>query len=381
MSLAIKPTNKQWIVSPAWDGMWMFAPLWGCLLFFVSIQLLGLAQSVLYFFAINLYLAVVHSWGPIFTIWGNDALKEDRKKSPETYYLIPGLIILGSLALGYSVAFGQKLPKHREISLQQSIFIFYLVIYWVGHYWHFGRQSFGVLSLYRRQAEQIRPADRKMDDYFCNFMYYAVQPVLFITVLASENLSLVVNAFLPLPREVAIRIAGVTIALALLASAAIIIHEAVKKQRSWPKIAYYLLLLASPSLLFLSHYVPAALYYYVITYLWGHWFVAVGLTGRINVGTISTSRHRWRATARYALPLAAVVAFSALFIDKYGVLSMFTGGHYKSLLAHEFTLNLYLVGFLYSYFLGEQLLHYYADRVLYRFRNPAQKKLLPFITS
>ncbi len=43
--------NKPWIVSPAWDGLWMFAPFWGCLLFFVAIQVLGLAQSVLYFFA------------------------------------------------------------------------------------------------------------------------------------------------------------------------------------------------------------------------------------------------------------------------------------------------------------------------------------------
>ncbi len=136
------------------------------------------------------------------------------------------------------------------------------------------------------------------------------------------------------------------------------------------------------SLLFLSHHYPNALYYYVITYLWGHWFVAVGLTGRINVGTIKASTdHKWRTAMKYALPLAAVLTFSVFFVAKYGVLSMFDGGHYKSLLAHEFNLNLYLVGFLYSYFLGEQLLHYYADRVLYRFRNPAQRKLLPFITS
>lgn len=374
--------NKPWIVSPAWDGLWMFAPFWGCLLFFVAIQVLGLAQAVLYFFAINLYVAVVHSWGPIFTILGNDALKEDRKKSPETYYLIPLIIVLLSLALGYSVAFGQILPKHQEISLQQSIFLFYLIIYWVGHYWHFGRQSFGVLSLYRRQASQAAPLERKADNYYCNFMYYVVQPILFITVLSRETVSQIVHTFVPVARETAVLIAEVVIVLALVATVAIITYEFFKKQRSLPKIAYYVLLLASPSLLFLSHHYPNALYYYVITYLWGHWFVAVGLTGRINVGTIKASTdHKWRTAMKYVLPLAAILTFSVIFVAKYGVLSMFNGGNYKTLLAHEFNLNLYLVGFLYSYFLGEQLLHYYADRVLYRFRNPAQRKLLPFITS
>lgn len=374
--------NQQWVVSPAWDGFWMFAPVWGSLLFFAGILTLGLTQAVFYFFAINLYLAVVHSWGPIVTIWGNDALREDRKKSPETYYLIPLLIILGSLTLGYSVAFGQRLPKGQEISLQQSIFIFYLIIFWVGHYWHFGRQSFGVLSLYRRQASQAEALDRKADDFYCNFMYYLVQPILFVTVLAGETVSQVVNTFVPLARDAAIQTAEIVIVLAVVATVAIIAHEIVKKRRSVPKIGYYLLLLASPSLLFLSHNYPSALYYYVITYLWGHWFIAIGLTGRINVGTIKASNeHKWQRALKYILPLLVILVLSAVFIAKYGVLSMFNGGNYKSLLAHEFSLNLYLVGFFYSYFLGEQLLHYYADRVLYRFRNPAQRKLLPYITS
>lgn len=374
--------KKPWIVSGPWDSLWIFAPFWGCLLLLVASLLVGLKQAALYFFAINVYLAVTHSWSPIFTILGNDALKEDRKKSPETYYLIPLLIVLLCFTLGFSVAFGQVLPISKEISLQESLFILYLLVFWVGHYWHFGRQSFGVLSLYRRQASQSSPGDRKADDYYCNFMYYAVQPVLFITVVTSENLSMVAHEFIPLSRETALLVSEVFMVLALIATVAIIVFEFLKINRSLPKAAYYLVLLAAPSLLYLVHYAPGAAHFYMITYLWGHWFVAVGLTGRINVKSIQASgTHKWKAALKFALPLAAILIFSVLFVAEYGDLSLFSGGLYKTLLAHDFTFNLYFVGFMYSYFLTEQILHYYADRVLYRFRNPAQRRLLPYIQS
>ena len=62
------------------------------------------------------------------------------------------------------------------LTSEQSLWALYLALFWVGHFWHFGNQDFGVLSIYRAKAGQKSLRERKIDKAYAVAMMFVIQP-------------------------------------------------------------------------------------------------------------------------------------------------------------------------------------------------------------
>jgi hypothetical protein len=77
-----------------------------------------------------------------------------------------------------------------------------------------------------------------------------------------------------------------------------------------------------------------------------------------------------RALLQYGVRLAPFVAAAWLFDFAFGSLNAFSGGGYKQVLSSVWPHMRGVLGLILGAFLAEQLLHYYCDRCLFRFRDP-----------
>jgi hypothetical protein len=73
---------------------------------------------------------------------------------------------------------------------------------------------------------------------------------------------------------------------------------------------------------------------------------------------------------RYAAPLGAFVLSAWLFYAAFGAYSVFSGGDYRQVLSAVPPGWTGVIGLVIGAYLAEQLLHYYCDRCLFRFRDP-----------
>ena len=128
-------------------------------------------------------------------------------------------------------------------------------------------------------------------------------------------------------------------------------------------------MLAHPLVLYFVHWRLA--FYYFAIYLVSHWLIAIGLTGRIN-----TNFHRaggaslQMALLRHGAALGLCTGLAFVFYHHYNDFSLFSGANYKAILSAVAPEWAGVVGLIMGAFLAEQLLHYYCDRCLFRFRDP-----------
>ena len=133
------------------------------------------------------------------------------------------------------------------------------------------------------------------------------------------------------------------------------------------------MLLAHPTVLYFLKFELG--FFYMITYFWSHWFIAIGLVGRVN-----TNFHRSRGLSsarsllRHVLAIGAFALTMLVFSRSFAPYSVFSGGDYKEVLAAVAPEYMGIVGLILGVFLAEQLLHYYCDRCLFRFRDPNIRK-------
>jgi hypothetical protein len=159
----------------------------------------------------------------------------------------------------------------------------------------------------------------------------------------------------------------------VLLTAVVVAQELVKKDRSGPKLLYYLVMLSHPVLIHLLAFKLG--FFYLIAYFWSHWFIAVGLVGRINTNYFrERGLGRSASVLRHAASLAPILALAAPIYLVFGQYAVFSGKDYKELLTAVDPAYSLLLGLLLGFFLAEQLLHYYCDRRLFRFREPGVRK-------
>jgi hypothetical protein len=82
------------------------------------------------------------------------------------------------------------LPREFPLTRAQSLWVLYLALFWVGHFWHFGNQDFGVLSIYRAKAGQTALRDRRIDKAYAVAMMFVIQPCVYfsaVTQLAARR--------------------------------------------------------------------------------------------------------------------------------------------------------------------------------------------------
>ncbi len=370
---ALRLGRGNWISTPAWDAFWMFSAVWGSALLLLASAWLGLATAGGILFVVNILVAMCHSWSTTYMVLGSPLLREQRRQHRRKYTVIPLLLVLGSVALGLLVSQTRAFPTVLPLGSQHWPWALYLALFWVGHFWHFGNQDFGVLTLYRLKAGQTGVRDRRIDKAYAVAMMFVIQPVVYLESVSRSPLSEAFFSYLPMSRDLVAAGADVAIFAAVIASALVIGTELAKANPSAPKLLYYVVMLVHPTVLYLVQFKLG--FFFLIAYFWSHWFIAIGLTARIN-----TNYHRGRglnplrAVLRHVFALGLVVGLVAPIYVGFNWASVFSGGDYKEVLNSVKLEYSMLLGLLLGFFLAKQLLHYYCDRCLFRFRDPGVRK-------
>jgi len=376
MTVAATTTTPQlragtgvWVSSPRWDLLWMFAALWGSALCWAAVAAFGSRRVGLYFFPLGTAVAAFHSWSTTYAVIASPVLREARRRNRVKFVVVPFVVVAGSLALGYATVTSGAFPRQMPLTGAQSLWVLYLALFWIGHFWHFGNQDFGVLSIYRAKAGQTTLRDRRVDKAYAVAMMFVIQPCVYLKAVTGSPLSEAVFSFAPFSHERVAAVAAWALATAVGLTVAVVGYEARKPQPSLPKLIYYLVMLAHPLVLYFIHWRLG--FYYIVVYFFSHWIVAIGLVGRIHA-----NYHRAagatpaRAVLRYASRLVPWVALVGVFYAVFGRYAVFSGREYKEVLSAVWPDWAGVIGLVLGAFLAEQLLHYYCDRCLFRFRDP-----------
>ena len=246
----------------------------------------------------------------------------------------------------------------------------------VGHFWHFGRQDFGVLSLYRQRAQQVEPLDRNVDQWFSQIMMYVIQPCIYFRAFALYPFTVMVGWLAPLDSWFSALAHGAA-ALAVLCFFCVAFLEFRKPRRSIPKLLYYLVMASHPLFLYAGTFensstLPFPLLWQV-SYFVSHWLIAILLTHKVNSSHLTRSAgSRWKATFLHFFPLLGLVSATSILLYFYGNQSILSGLDYLGVRAvlHQIKPEATLIaGIFFGYSLAEQLVHYWCDRCLYRFQD------------
>jgi len=377
--------RRGWLQSPAWDAFWMFSALWGGALLLVGSLVQPLMALLLFAFALERLLSVTHAWSTTYMVLGSPLLADVRRANRRKYLVVPLAIVSVALALGLYVGAYQRYPENGRVSWDLWAWGLYLLLFWVGHFWHFGNQDFGVLTIYRERAGQTRWIDRRVDKLYTASMMFAIQPVVYVSLVGSTAFSEMVLTVLPVTRELLRIAAGAAVATAAALTLGVVAFELSKPNRSLPKLLYILVIFLHPTLLYgavrAGHQTLALAY--VIAYLWSHWFIAIGLVGRINARFHQSRGDSYGlAILRHVAVLGLLVGCVFLITEHYQEYALFNtaGFRYKQLLDQITPQTTIVIGLVLGFFLGEQLLHYYCDRCLFRFRDPEiRRRVAPLL--
>jgi hypothetical protein len=375
MAVAATTTTPQlratgwWVSSARWDLFWMFSALWGSALLGALVLAIGVVRVHPIVVSLGLLLALFHSWSTTYVVLASPVLREARRRNRLKFTTLPIAVVAGSLALGWAVGATGGLPRQFPLTSEQSLWALYLALFWIGHFWHFGNQDFGVLSIYRAKAGQTALRARQVDKAYAVAMMFVLQPCVYLKAVSRSPLSEAVYSFVPIPYDAVQVAAAWAAATAVGLTVAVIGYELRQPRPSLPKLAYYVVMLSHPLVLYFIHWRLAA--WYLVVYFWSHWLVAIGLVGRIHTNSrraagASPARALWQ----HAIRLGAWVAVAGAFYAAFGSYNVFSGGRYKEVLSAVAPGWSSVVGLILGAFLAEQLLHYYCDRCLFRFRDP-----------
>jgi len=360
-----------WVRSARWDLFWMFSAAWGSALCFAGVHALGTHRAGAILFALSGVLAVCHSLSTTYVVIASPVLSEARRRNRVKFTYVPIAVVAGSIALGYAIGATGSLPNRLPLTSAQSLWVLYLALFWIGHFWHFGNQDFGVLSIYRAKAGQTALRDRQVDKAYAVAMMFVIQPCVYFKAVASSPLSEAVFSFAPIPPEWVAMAAAWAAAAAVGLTAAVIAHELRKPHPSLPKLLYYLVMLSHPLVLYFLSWLSS--FFYIVVYFWSHWLVAIGLVGRIHTNfQRAAGASPASALGRYVIRLGAWAGLAWLFhltFDTWDLFSSGRGRHYKQILSAVPSEWAGAVGIIMGAFLAEQLVHYYCDRCLFRFRD------------
>jgi hypothetical protein len=365
----LRAGQGSWISSAPWDLFWMFSAVWGSALLALCVVSAGSQRVAAFFFPLGIALAACHSWSTTYGVIASPLLREARRRNRVKFAVVPIAVVSGSLALGYAIGASGGFPGSLPLTGEQWLWALYLALFWVGHFWHFGNQDFGVLSIYRAKAGQTALRDRKVDKAYAVAMMFVIQPCVYLKSVTGSPLSDAVFSFVPISHAAVAAAAAWAVSAAAGLTVAVVAYELRRERPSLPKLVYYLVMLSHPLVLYFVHWRLA--FFYIVVYFWSHWLVAIGLVGRIH-----TNYHRAggatpaRALLRYAVPLGAWLAVVGFFYAAFGSYAVFSGDDYRQVLSAVWPDWRGVIGLVMGAFLAEQLLHYYCDRCLFRFRDP-----------
>jgi hypothetical protein len=364
-----------WIQSPFWDGLWMFSAVWGCILIYISSHTIGWTRVAILLTLGGYLAALYHSWSTTYMVLGSPRMREARAANHVRYRWMPASIVVVAMAVGIYTGATLSFPSTDRFGFEVWPWILYLALFWVGHFWHFGKQDFGVLSLYRSRAGQVDLRSRQIDQVYAFSMMFMIQPIVYLSMVVHSPASQAFYSVIPIEPETIRLFAMGAVLVATILTVAVVGIEISRPTTSIPKLIYYGVMLMHALVLFSLKFGLG--YYYLMVYFWSHWLIAVGLVSRINSGHYRALGYR-RSTAllRHFVTIGAIILVVGVLTDEFSKFRVFSGRGYKEILASVSPEQGLIVGVFLGLFLSEQLIHYYCDRCLFRMRDPQIRKAI-----
>lgn len=383
-----------WIRSPAFDLLWILSGIpFGAALTCLSAWLPA-GIMVLW---IMLLTQTGHLLSPMALAWTHDGFRALMVQRPIKFIVVP-LSIVGAATLVGAIA-GRYVPNMRfspdSFSLAagpttlaefQNPFMAMVALYAAWNAYHFGKQAFGITSIYRRKVDFIanvaiigsgcryRPSgpvhscyarnssvfrrgifrhelatlltQRRIDLFYCYTVVWAAMMMPFIPRIAQGMHGLIGWPVGQYPFLDHVRLGYLAAALALIT---LMLAREWLSVRSLPRVAF--ILTDGLGLILVFH---AGLWGFAIIGL-NHWLVAIGLASHVY------ANHKGKSPWPFALVVMAAgsVLFCLLFVDlrKLPNVGLTTAALYFTVTAVGFRLGLGFVHFLY-------------DRWIYQLSNP-----------
>lgn len=315
-SSPIRGRDTTWVRGPWWDSFWFLSGVP------IGLALVLLADKRLWITLILLF-QLPHLISPFALSWSHAGYRAHMLQHKTRFIAVPLAIVAASAGIGAAFSAGLHISpyatsftpdvEHLDNHLEQ-LFLLYSVL----NLWHFGKQNFGILSIYRRKYGS---GHRQIDLWFSLGAQIAV-------------VALAIGSF-ELDRDT-MQIITTTAALA---GAAVMLSFETRLSARVPLIlAQAVGILAVPISPLLGLGIWQA----------NHWLTALGI-----------SSHAWANYRRQS--------------SVWFVLAMIAGGLvlYWLLFSRDPTLALHMTGWAIGLRLGLGLVHFLYDRWLYKFSDPA----------
>ena len=346
-------SNDVWIRGPWWDGFWILSGVpFGAALTGLSFWL---PANVMILWIV-LLTQTGHLLSPMTLAWSHDGFRALMLRRPVKFIAVPIAILAGSTAVGMVGSW--TLPGIRfdpnNIAIAagpttwaqfRNPFMAMVALYAVWNAYHFGKQAFGVMSIYRLKCGGYDRAHRKIDKLYSCGVIWAAMAMPFIPRIAEGAHNL--TGWPAHPHPFLDRVEPVYLAVALVLISGMLWREW-RTGRSLPRTLF--ILTNGLGLILIFH---AGLWGFAIIAI-NHWLVAIGLASHVR------ANHHGASPWPFALGLmvAGAVLFSLLFVN-LGVI-----GHGFTTAALQF--SIVIVGLR----LGLGFVHFLYDRWAYKFGDP-----------
>ena len=169
-----------WIRGPWWDSCWILSGL-----------PIGIAASVLalwvpWFWLLAFGVIVfqtAHTISPIGLAWSHAGFRQIMLARPVKFVVVPVAILASWTLAGWIAGWYWPQPAFNPVTLKidvssrlEPLWVMG-AIYGIWNIYHFGKQNFGVMSIYRRKIGGYDTQQRRFDLIFCCTMAWAAMAV------------------------------------------------------------------------------------------------------------------------------------------------------------------------------------------------------------
>jgi hypothetical protein len=334
-----------WMRSPTYDGFWLLSGLpLGAIIIYLS-RWFSVEVMIVW---LVLLTQTGHLLSPMALAWSHGGFRVYMLHRKTKFIAVPVTILLGSLIIGWigsltlpvlhfdPVNFALVSPPSNKL---YNPFMLMAMTYMLWNAYHFFRQAFGILSIYRHKIHYLK--SRQIDLWYCGIIILAAMAMPFIPRIGLGTHNLIGWPAHPHPFLDHIQLAYLAAGLTL--PTAMLIHEWCGP-RSVPRALFILTDGLALILIFRS-----GLWGFAIIGL-NHWLAAIGIAAHID----GNANHRQPLVFALVVIVVGFVLFAALFVDPWKGLTI-SALHF-TVMAVSFRLALGFIHFLY-------------DRWIYRLGN------------
>ncbi len=263
--------KNAWLVSAGWDIFFIHNIIWILAIFIVAADL-GFLHDTSRFFSTKLYFYVHwgHGLAPIILFW---FFRELRKDGIQSTRIVPLQIALFLFVLTIA-AWAVFMPEHWFLDSSSPLLIL-STMFFVWNTFHCGKQHFGVLAIYRGQADTINENGRRNDYIFSMGITCVILPVIWLS--RSSAFRVLPNYIPKIPNL--ILISQIALVLGLLLFAWTIFNEIKSKSASTPRYLYIFTVGVQPLLSFISYPI-----YHATIFIISHAIIEIGLCSKVFAG-------------------------------------------------------------------------------------------------